>query len=262
MKRPPLTMEVSTLWSYPSQHYDAWVDKEGKVQTSRRAKGGRASSPGQGFVMQGDKDYEGATPSWVIWNLLMRYTKERDTVVDPMCGSGTTLDVCTDLDRKGIGFDLNPRRPEIRLNDSRKLPLPDKSADFVFIDPPYSTHVQYSDDKRCIGKLDAAGDDGGEAYYTSMSRVIVEMARVLKPGGHAGLYVSDSWRRTQRAKRDVFMPIGFNLFAMLCDVLEPVDIVSVVRRNEKLERGNFRKAAEEGNFFLRGFNYLFIMRKP
>jgi len=26
--------------------------------------------------------------------------------------------------------------------------------------------------------------------------------------------------------------------------------------------GNYRKAAEEGNFFLRGFNYLFIMQKP
>ena len=26
--------------------------------------------------------------------------------------------------------------------------------------------------------------------------------------------------------------------------------------------GNYRKAAEEGNFFLRGFNYLFIVRKP
>ena len=25
--------------------------------------------------------------------------------------------------------------------------------------------------------------------------------------------------------------------------------------------GNYRKAAEEENFFLRGFNYLFIMRK-
>jgi len=25
--------------------------------------------------------------------------------------------------------------------------------------------------------------------------------------------------------------------------------------------GNYRKAAEEGNFFLRGFNYLFIMKK-
>jgi hypothetical protein len=41
-----------------------------------------------------------------------------------------------------------------------------------------------------------------------------------------------------------------------------VDIVSVVRRNKTLEMGNYRRAAEEGNFFLRGFNYLFIVRKP
>jgi hypothetical protein len=26
--------------------------------------------------------------------------------------------------------------------------------------------------------------------------------------------------------------------------------------------GNYRKAAEEENFYLRGFNYLFIMKKP
>jgi hypothetical protein len=26
--------------------------------------------------------------------------------------------------------------------------------------------------------------------------------------------------------------------------------------------GNYRKAADEGNFFLRGFNYLLIFRKP
>jgi adenine-specific DNA-methyltransferase len=37
--------------------------------------------------------------------------------------------------------------------------------------------------------------------------------------------------------------------------------VSVVRHNKSLELGNYRKAAEEGNFFLRGFNYLFIAQR-
>jgi hypothetical protein len=41
---------------------------------------------------------------------------------------------------------------------------------------------------------------------------------------------------------------------------EPVDVISVIRHNKTLEMGNYRKAADEGNFFLRGFNYLFIMR--
>ena len=42
---------------------------------------------------------------------------------------------------------------------------------------------------------------------------------------------------------------------------QPVDVISVVRHNASLGKGNFNKAAEEGNFFLRGFNYLFIMKK-
>jgi hypothetical protein len=43
--------------------------------------------------------------------------------------------------------------------------------------------------------------------------------------------------------------------------LEPVDVIAVVRHNKTLDMGNYRAAAEDGNFFLRGFNYLFIMRK-
>jgi len=42
---------------------------------------------------------------------------------------------------------------------------------------------------------------------------------------------------------------------------EPIDIVAVTRHNKTLEMGNYRRAAEEGNYFLRGFNYLFLMQK-
>jgi hypothetical protein len=56
--------------------------------------------------------------------------------------------------------------------------------------------------------------------------------------------------------------VGFQLFMSVAEKLKVVDIVSVVRHNKSLELGNYRKAAEEGNFFLRGFNYLFIAQKP
>ncbi|MEX0876501.1 MAG: class I SAM-dependent methyltransferase [Phycisphaerales bacterium] len=242
--RPPLRMMTTTLWEYPSQHYDAKFSRT-----------------------QGSKDYVGATPSWVIWQLLQRYTREGDTVVDPMCGSGTTLDVCEDLKRNGLGFDLNPQRPQIALADARELPVEDEAADFVFIDPPYSTHVDYSDDERCIGKLDAAAemeeDDvmTGHAYYEAMDGVISEIHRVLRPNRYMGLYVSDSWKKQKGTKGGVFMPIGFELFAIMRGYFEPVDIIAVVRHNKKLNRGNWHKAAEKENFFLRGFNYLFIMKK-
>jgi len=242
--RPPLRVETTTLWEYPSQHYDA-----------------------AGSTEQGSKDYAGATPSWVIWQLLTRYTREGDTVLDPMCGSGTTLDVCKDLGREGIGFDLNPQRDAIATADARDLPLDDASVDFVFVDPPYSTHIDYSDDARCIGKLDASappeheGSVMGSGYYAAMDRAIDEIVRVLRPNRYMGLYVSDSWKKRKGVKGGVFVPIGFELFGILAHSLRPVDIVCVVRQNAKLKRGNWHKAAREQNFFLRGFNYLFIMKK-
>ncbi len=225
-KRPELQLQTTTLWEYPSQHY--------------------------GVGEQGSKHYEGATPSWVIWNCLKRYTRENDLVLDPMCGSGTTLDVCADLGRRGRGFDLNPTRPDIDAADARELPLAANSVDFVFLDPPYSTHIDYSDNPDCIGKLDAHEP----AYFEAMEQVIAEAHRVLKDRRYFALYVSDSFQ-----KKRPFSPIGFELFSLMRKRFKPVDIICVVRGNKKLKRGNWHKAAEEGNYFLRGFNYLFLMKK-
>ena len=226
-KRPPLRIQPTTLWDYPSQDY--------------------------GDAQQGLPGYKGATPSYIIWNLLQRYTKPKDLVVDPCAGSGTTLDVARDLERRALGYDVHPARKDIFRVDARKLP-PELTGkvDFVFIDPPYSTHIDYGPDPRDIGKLDASGD----AYYEAMDQVFAEIHRLLKPGRHMALYVSDSF-----VKGEGFYPIGFELFDRLRKRFEPIDIISVVRHSKTLEMGNYRKAAEEGNFFLRGFNYLFVMRK-
>lgn len=203
--------------------------------------------------MQGDARYIGATPSYVIWNLVQRYTKEGDLVVDPFCGSGTTLDVAKDTGRVARGFDLAPYRADIEQADARKLPLESGSVKLVFMDPPYGDHIDYSDNPECIGKLSAYDP----AYYRAMHRVIREAARVLEPGGVLGLYVCDYFE-----KKHGFAPVGFQLFVSIAESLSILDIVSVARHNKSLEMGNYRKAAEEGNFFLRGFNYLFIAEKP
>ena len=226
--KPPLHIQPTTLWDYPSQHY--------------------------GDSLQGDPNYKGATPSYIIWNLLQRYTQPNDLVVDPMAGSGTTLDVARDLKRRALAYDVHPTRKDIFRVDARKLP-PELTSkvDFVFIDPPYSTHLDYGPDPRDIGKLDAARPE----YYQAMAQVIAEIHRILRPDHYMAVYVSDSFVKGQG-----FHPIGFDLFQLLRQRFEPVDIISVVRHNKTLEMGNYRKAAEDGNFFLRGFNYLSIAERP
>lgn len=225
--KPPLRVQPTTLWDYPSQHY------------------------GEGT--QGDPRYVGATPSYVIWNVIQRYTTEGELVVDPFCGSGTTLDVAKDTQRRARGFDLAPFREDIERADARKLPIDAGTVDLVFMDPPYGDHIDYSPDPKCIGKLSAYDP----RYFQEMDRAIAEASRVLKPGGVLALYVCDYFE-----KKKGFAPVGIQLFLSMMERLEPVDVVSVVRHNKSLDMGNHRKAAEEGNFFLRGFNYLFLARKP
>jgi adenine-specific DNA-methyltransferase len=225
-KKPKIELQTTSLWEYPSQHY--------------------------GSEVQGDKEYKGATPSWIIWNLLQRYTRENDIVLDPMCGSGTTLDVARDLKRQGAGFDIAPYREDILPGDARDLPIKNNSVDFIFIDPPYSTHLEYSGHPQCIGELDSRTP----AYYDAMEVVIRELSRVLKNRRYLALYVSDSFK-----KGKPFSPIGFDLFAILRKYFKPVDIIAVVRHNRTLKRNHWHTAAVEGNYFLRGFNYLFIMKK-
>jgi DNA modification methylase len=226
--RPEPTPEVSTLWDFPSQNY--------------------------GRGRQGDTGYRGATPSFVVWNLVQRFTQPGQRVVDPFCGSGTTLDVCRDLDRVGIGFDIAPPagRSDIEKADARHLPLEDKSADLIFMDPPYADNLAYSDDPDCIGKTRA--DDG--SWEEAMGLALDEACRIIKPGGVVALYVCDVLKKGQ-----AFFPLGLRLAALAEARLEFVDHVAVVRKNKQLRQGNHRKAALDEGFFLRGFNHLLLFRR-
>lgn len=226
LRKPPLTLQTTTLWDYPSQHY--------------------------GAGMQGDKNYIGATPSYVIWNLLERYTRVGDLVLDPFCGSGTTIDVARELDRKVRGFDLAPFRPDIEAADARHLPVESGSVDFVFMDPPYSDNIKYSEDPRCIGRISATE----ERYFEALDAAFAEAHRILRDRRYFGMYICDYF-----SKKQGFVPIGLRCLSMLSQRFRLIDHVCVVRHNKSLKLGNWHKAAADENFFLRGFNHLFIVKK-
>ena len=160
--------------------------------------------------------------------------------------------VAASMGREGLAFDLSPVRPDIEQADARALPLEDESVDFVFMDPPYSTHVDYSDDPGCIGKLDAFGPE----YFEAMEQAFDEADRVLRDRRYLAVFVGDSFQ-----KKRGFVPIGARFLVSLERRFRPVDHTTVVRGNRKLEQPRFHKAAAEGNFFLRGFNHLMIFKK-
>lgn len=225
MKEQELIIESTTLWDFPTQNY--------------------------GNKPHGNNRYNGVTPAFIIWNLLQRYTKVNDLVVDPMCGSGTTFDVATELNRKVECFDLNIVRKEIKKADARKLPLKNNVADFIFIDSPYSDNINYSDDKNCIGKISCESDD----FFDELEKVALEIKRILKEGKIVAWLIGDQWIKRK------FTPTGFLLYNRLIKHFETIDIISVTRHNQTSNTGVWHYRARKYNFYLRGFKYLFIMRK-
>lgn len=225
-KRAPLKPQTTTLWHHPSQQY--------------------------GDEPMGTPAYPGSTPAYVIWNLITRYTRPGDLVLDPFCGGGTTLDVARSLDRRALGYDIAPQRKDIFRCDARHLPLEGGKADFIFMDPPYSTHLEYSGREECIGELDAFTP----AYFEAMEAVFAEADRCLRDRRYMAVYCCDSFK-----KKRGFVGIGATFFTLLAQRFKPVDHIAVVRGNRKLEKPNFHRAAAEENFFLRGFNHLLIFKK-
>jgi DNA modification methylase len=226
MKREYPKFETTTLWDFPTQNY--------------------------GDKPHGNNKYSGVTPAFVIWNLLQRYTKEGDLVVDPMCGSGTTIDVAKELNRQVIGYDISPFREDIIFNDARKIPLKDNSVDFVFIDSPYSDNIKYSEHPLDIGKISCEK----EIFFNELEKVAKEIYRILKYEKAMAWIIGDHWR-----KKSGFIPVGFRIYQMLSKYFETIDIICVVRRNQTSNTPFWHGRAKRFNFYLRGFKYLFIMRK-
>jgi len=223
-KEKPI-LEATTLWDYPRQSY--------------------------GKTPKGNNKYPGVTPAFIIWNLIQRYTEPSDLVLDPMAGSGTTLDVCREEGRRCICYDIAPTRPEIIQNDSRKIPLDDNSVDMIFVDSPYGDNIRYNDHPDCIGKISSEN----EIFYEELEKVMKECCRVLKPGKVIAWLIGDQWVKKR------FTPVGFKIYQKLSKYFETVDIICVVRRGQASHTPLWYNRARRFNFFLRGFKYLFIMRK-
>lgn len=218
-------IEPTTLWDFPRQSY--------------------------GLTPKGNNKYPGVTPALIIYNLVWRYTDPGDLVVDPMCGSGTTIDVCKEEKRRVIGYDISPVRPDIVQNDARKIPLDDNSVDMIFIDSPYGDNVRYNEHPDCIGKISSEN----EKFYDELEKVMIESHRILKEGKILGWLIGDQWVNKK------FTPVGFKIYECLCKHFEPVDIICVSRRGQSSHTAIWYNRARRFNFYLRGFKYLIIMKK-
>lgn len=203
-------LEKTNVWSFPER--GAWATHRG--------------------------NFRGNWPPQMARNLILRYSRPGETVLDQMCGSGTTLIECKLLGRNAIGVDINPdcimltrdrlnfsySSPEKNLpsitiktyvGDARNLNLiEDESIHLIATHPPYASIIPYSGGGRIQGDLSAVHSI--DEYINGMRRIAQESYRVLKPGRFCAILVGDTRRRRHHVPiacrtMQAFLEAGFIL---------------------------------------------------
>jgi len=248
-------LEGTTVWSYP--HRGNWATHKG--------------------------DYRGNWPPQMARNIILRYSKPGDLVLDQMCGSGTTLVECKLTGRNAIGVDINPNCVMLtrdRLNfqlpkdsenhselpetfqrtfigDARNLNLIGKDREFPCVDliathPPYANIIPYSKE-RIRGDLSHVRSI--DEFIEEMAKVARESYRVLKPGGYCAILVGD----TRRNKH--YVPIAYRTMQAFLNegFILKEDVIKHQWRCKAT--GFWLEKSVQHNFLLIMHEHLFIFRK-
>lgn len=257
-------LEIGSVWSFPDR--GKWATHHG--------------------------DYRGNWSPYIPRNLILRFSRPGETVLDCMVGSGTTLVECKLLGRNGIGVDINYeatilswdrlnflynpffqnyKKPTIKIyhGDARNLDLiENNSIDLVATHPPYANIISYSKKKSIEGDLSRMPL---KDYLESMREIAEEIYRVLKPGRFCGILIGDT------RKHRHYIPLAFKVMQIFLEsgFILREDIIKVqwnVKDTEKRWKGLAENSPEcwvgdnenkrKMDFYLILHEHLFIFKKP
>ena len=228
------------------------------------------SFPNRGDWATHKGDYRGNWSPYIPRNLILKYTKGGEWVLDQMMGSGTTLVEAKLLRRNAIGVDINRDAVMIardRLNfsgydnsiiktywgDARKLDkIQDESIDLIATHPPYANIISYSKNKKFDGNLSQLPF---ENYLNEMKKVARESFRVLKPNKICAILIGD----TRKFKH--YVPISHHILSVFLNAgfILKEDIIKL-QWNTKSGREKWH--GKNYDFYLISHEHIFVFRKP
>lgn len=228
------------------------------------------SFPRRGNWATHKSTYRGNWAPEVVRNLILRYSKQGDYLLDPMIGGGTTAIECKLLDRNLLAFDVNPNaieltetalnfksefnpRIKVALNDSRDLSmLKNDSIDFVLNHPPYVDIIKYSDKKI---EQDLSNIHDIDEFCDAMELVAKEFYRVLKKDSYCAILIGD----TRRKK--MYQPLAYKVMQRFLDIGFELKEDIIKHQHNCKATGFWVNKSKDYNFLLIMHEHLFVFKK-
>jgi SAM-dependent methyltransferase len=222
-----------------------------------------------------DGRYRGNWSPYIPRNIILKYSKPGDLVVDYFVGGGTTAIETKLLGRRCIARDINPvcvgltlenlkftppqmlftypiYEPDVKVGDARDLSdIPDNSVDLICAHPPYAGIIKYS--SSIEGDLSRLSI---EEFLREMRKVAKESYRILKPGKKCVILIGD----TRRNK--YIIPVGFKTIDVFLEAGFKLKELIIKRQHNCKATGLWYKKSVEYNFLLLAHEYLPVFEKP
>lgn len=199
-------------------------------------------------------------------NLILRYSKPGDWVLDQFLGSGTTLVEAKLLNRNAIGVDINSQsvslsetnlkfqcgsKSKIFVKEGSATDLSfikDSSMDLISTHPPYANIIRYS--KNILGDIShLVADD----FILEMKKVAVEAFRVLKKGKMCAVMIGDI------RKYGKVIPLGFRI--MECFLEAGFSSKEIIIKEQHNCRSTEYWEKQNNNFLMLAHEYIFVFQK-
>lgn len=223
--------------------------------------------PDRGKWATHDAKYRGNWSPYIPRNLILRYSEESDTVLDPFIGGGTTAVEAKLTNRNFIGFDINPDAVElsrkkcefefnttattqIEVADVRKLPLKDSSVDLICAHPPYADIIHYSE--YIDGDLSLLKT---KDFLFEMGKVADEFYRVLKKDKFCAILMGDT------RKKGMVQPLAFETMRIFEMAGFKTKEIIIKEQHNCKATGYWKTNSIKFNFLLLAHEYLFVFKK-
>lgn len=227
------------------------------------------SFPKRGDWATHDAKWRGNWSPYIPRNLLLRYSREGDLVLDQFAGGGTTLVEAKLLNRNVIGVDVNVVALErcrekvdfdyenangkvyIHKGDARNLQfIPTESIDFICTHPPYANIIEYSEDiEEDLSHLKIP------QFLEEMKKVAAESYRVLKNDKFCAILMGDT-----RIKGCV-QPMSFEVMKIFEEQGFMLKEIIIKEQHNCRATGYWKTNSIKYNFLLLAHEYLFVFRK-
>ena len=224
-------------------------------------------------------DYWGNFIPQIPNQLLRRYTKKGEWVLDPFLGSGTTLIECKRLGRNGVGIELNKQvakatservgkeknnldvQTEVINGDSGAIDIRTflnkmkvNSFQFLIMHPPYWDIIKFSNNRSDLSNAKSTRD-----FLVMFRKVVDNTYPLLDKGRYCAVVIGDKYSSGE------WIPLGFYVmqemmnkgFKLKSTIIKNFDQTTAKRNQKEL----WRYRALAGGFYIFKHEYIFLFQK-